>query len=51
MTKCELEHLGVKISKKLKDEVTKAIARGDYVSQSDLTRAAIRKILNEEKEA
>ena len=50
MKKAELEHLGVKIPKKLKKELTARVDRGDYVSQSDLTRTAIRNLLDQDKE-
>ena len=50
MSKAELEYLGIKIPKKLKKELNKAIERGDYVSQSDLTRAAIKKLLERKED-
>jgi Arc/MetJ-type ribon-helix-helix transcriptional regulator len=48
MSKQKLEYLGIKIPRPLKDKLTQAVERGEYVSQSDLVRAAIRNLLDKE---
>ncbi len=51
MTKAELEHLGIKVPKKLNKKIAAAIDRGDYASKSDLVRTAIRAQLDHDKES
>jgi Arc/MetJ-type ribon-helix-helix transcriptional regulator len=48
MSKTELEFLGVKIPQKLNEDINKAVSRGDYVSKSDLVRAALRLLFERE---
>jgi Arc/MetJ-type ribon-helix-helix transcriptional regulator len=48
MSKAELEHLGIKVSKKLNQKVTLAVDRGEYATKSDLVRTALRALLREE---
>jgi Arc/MetJ-type ribon-helix-helix transcriptional regulator len=47
MSKTEIEYVGVKISRKLKNNITDAIKRGEYVSQSDLVRDALRRLFDQ----
>ena len=46
MKKPETEYLGVKIPKKLREEITDAVKRGEYINSSDLTRTALRLLLD-----
>jgi len=42
MDTSNLRHLGIRIPKKLDEEIENAVARGDYATKSDLVRTALR---------
>jgi Arc/MetJ-type ribon-helix-helix transcriptional regulator len=45
----KLEFLGIRIPKKLNEEIKAAIIRGEYVTKSDLVRTALRQLLDREE--
>ena len=48
MSKPELEHLGIKITRALDERVDAAVNRGDYATKSELVRAALKALLEAE---
>jgi len=51
MSKPELEHLGIKITRALDEKVDAAVNRGDYATKSELVRAALRQLFEKEETA
>jgi len=48
MAKTELEFVGAKVPKPLKKQIDAAVSRGDYATQSELFRAALRQLFERE---